>query len=105
MEGHQGRSSRIEQIDAALDEIRSARQQAMAESISVQRFLRLAELADVEARWWEALSEHTRTRVCWRAALVAREHAQRTARHWRHRAAVQRGLALIPQAAVLSAAA
>ena len=78
-----------EQIDTALDEIQQARAEAMALPASVERCLQLAELADVEAVWWEELSERTRTRVYWRAALAARAHAQHTASHWRSRATAQ----------------
>ena len=77
------------QVDAALDEILRVRATAMAQPPSVQRCLLLAELADVEAAWWEELSERSRTRVYWRAALTAREHAQHTARHWRVQATAQ----------------
>ena len=78
-----------EQVDGALDEILQARVVAVALPASAERSQQLAELADVEAAWWEELSERSRTRVYWRAALTAREHAQHTARHWRDRAAAQ----------------
>lgn len=76
------------QVDAALDDILQARVAAVAQPVSVERCLQLAELADVEAAWWEELSERCRTRVHWRAALTAREHARHTARHWREQATV-----------------
>ncbi|MFN2497176.1 MAG: hypothetical protein ABR608_14950 [Pseudonocardiaceae bacterium] len=78
-----------EQVDAALDEILRVRAAATAQPVSVERSLLLAELADVEAAWWEELSERCRTRVYWRAALTAREHARHTARHWREQATAQ----------------
>ena len=87
-----------EQIDTALDEIQQARAVAIALPGSVERCLQLAELADVEAAWWEELSERSRTRIYWRAALAAREYAQHTARHWRDRATAQRTSAAVPQA-------
>lgn len=76
----------FEQVDAALDQILQSRAEVMAQPAGVQRCLRLAELAEVEAAWWEELSERSRTRPYWRAALVAREHARQTARHWRTQA-------------------
>lgn len=76
----------IDQVDAALDGIYHRRAQLMATPPTPWRAVRLAALADVEATWWEAVSERAHTRVHWRAALLAREHAQRTARHWRHHA-------------------
>lgn len=76
----------IEKIDAGLDAVYRARAQVLAEPATAARCLRLAELADREASWWEALSEHSRLRVHWRAALTARQHALAAARHWRIRA-------------------
>jgi hypothetical protein len=73
----------IEQVDAALDEISRRRTRLMATPATPWRAAQLAELADTEATWWEAVSERCATRVHWRAALAAREHAQHTARHWR----------------------
>lgn len=75
-------------VDAALDQIQQARVAAMAQPGSVERAVQLAELAEAEAAWWEELSERSATRAHWRAALVAREHAQHAARHWRRHAAV-----------------
>lgn len=63
-------------------------EQLMAQPPSVQRFLRLATLADADAAWWEELVERSTTRARWRAALAAREHTLCTARHWRHLAAL-----------------
>lgn len=74
------------QVDAALDEVLHARVAAMAQPAGIERCLLLAELAEVEAAWWEELSERCRTRVHWRAALTAREHARHNARHWREQA-------------------
>lgn len=80
---------RGELVNAALDEIQQARAQVMARPVSMECCGQLAELAEVEAAWWEVVSEGSRTRVSWRAALSAREHAQSTARYWRGRAAAQ----------------
>lgn len=77
------------QVDEALDEILRVRTAATAQPAGVERSLLLAELADVEAAWWEELSERCRTRVHWRAALTAREHARHNARHWREQATAQ----------------
>ncbi|MGH3795631.1 MAG: hypothetical protein ACRDSP_12145 [Pseudonocardiaceae bacterium] len=89
MDSPRSRPAQIgQQIDAALDEIQHVRDQVLTQPPSARRSLQLAELADLEAAWWEALSEHTATRVHWRAALAAREHAQRTARHHRSQAAL-----------------
>lgn len=76
----------FEHADTALDQILQSRAEAVAQPASLQRCLQLAELAETEAAWWEELSERSRTRVYWRAALVAREHALRTVRHWRDQA-------------------
>ncbi len=99
MGSRSNRSSQIEQLDAALDGVHRAREQVMTQPSSVERSLRLAALADVEASWWEVLSEHSRTRVHWRAALVAREHALQAARRWRQRVTVQRAPEPVPQLA------
>lgn len=72
------------QVNAALDEIQRARAEAMRPS-TAERFVQLAKLASSEAAWWEAVSEHSCTRVQWRAALMAREHALWAARYWRGR--------------------
>lgn len=76
----------FEQINAALDMIQHEVAVANTQPPGVQRYLRLAELADAEAAWWAELSEHTRLRVCWRAAQAAREYALRAVRHWRQQA-------------------
>jgi hypothetical protein len=78
----------FEEIDAALDDVQQVREQVLAQSASVERCVRLADLAAVEASWWAALNEHCRARPYWRAALTAREHALDTARAWRARAQV-----------------
>jgi hypothetical protein len=93
----------LAQVDAALDRLGQARAQATAQPDSLARSRQLAELADIEAAWWEVLAEHSHTRVRWRAALVAREYAQQTARTWRARAAAQqavRSAARLPQVGV-----
>ena len=78
----------FEQVDSALNQILQSRAEVTAQPAGVQRCLRLAELVEAEAAWWEELSERSRTRAYWRAALVAREHARQTARHWRHQAEI-----------------
>ena len=90
MDAVKDRAAQTEQVDASLDKIQRARELVMLRPSSAKRSLLLAELADAEAGRWEALSEHSRIRVHWRAAQVAREHARLTARTWRHRAARQR---------------
>ncbi len=105
MDGSSRRSSHIEQIEAALDSIQRAREQVMAQPPSAEHSQQLAVLADAEASWWEVLSEHSRVRVHWRAALAARERAQHIARNWRRRAAWQRASEPIPQPASIGAAA
>ncbi|MGH3628603.1 MAG: hypothetical protein ACRDRL_14360 [Sciscionella sp.] len=76
----------FQQINAALDMIQQELAVANAQPPGVERCLRLAELADAEAAWWAELSEHTRLRVCWRAAQAAREYALQTVRLWRQQA-------------------
>ena len=90
MEAVEDRASHTEQVNASLDTIHRARERVTARPPGAQRSLQLAGLAEAEAGWWEALSEYCRVRVYWRAALTAREHAQLSARTWRHRAAHQR---------------
>lgn len=80
----------LARVDEALDEIQRLRERIVVQASSADRFARLAELADSEVRWWSMLVEQSRTRVHWRAALSAREHARQTALSWRRRAAMQR---------------
>jgi hypothetical protein len=80
----------LTRVDEALDEIQRLRERIVIQASSAESFARLAELADSEAHWWSMLIEQSRTRVYWRAALSAREHARQTALGWRRRAAVQR---------------
>ncbi|HEU0087683.1 MAG TPA: hypothetical protein VFQ77_08535 [Pseudonocardiaceae bacterium] len=87
MNSPSSRSSQAGQVEAALDAIDRIRAQVLTTPRTVRRCLQLAELADVEAAWWEAFSEDSRNRLHWRAALAARAYAQYTARLWRHRAA------------------
>ena len=98
------RTSHTEQIDAALDKIQHTRELVMTRPTSANQSLQLAELADAEACWWEALSEQCGVRAHWRAALVAREHARLTARRWRHRAARQRAAEVAPVATPMGVA-
>ena len=105
MDGSSRQSSHIEQVEAALDGIQRAREQVMAQPPSAEHSQQLAVLADAEASWWEALSEHSRVRVHWRAALTAREHAQHIARSWRRCAVLQRASEPVPQPASIGAAA
>jgi hypothetical protein len=74
------------EVDTALDAIHRRRAELMAQPGSAQRSHQLAELADTEAACWETVIERSRTRVYWRAAQVAREHARYTAARWRHHA-------------------
>ena len=97
-------ASQTEPVDTGLDKIQHAREMVMAGPPSAERSLRLATLADVEACWWESLSEHSQVRVYWRAALAAREHAQLVARIWRRRAARERAAPTAPTAAVAEVA-
>jgi hypothetical protein len=78
------------QVDAALDVIVRDREYVMAERSSALRSRKLAALYDREVHWWSMFVEQSRTRVHWRAALSAREHARQTALCWRRRAAIQR---------------
>jgi hypothetical protein len=80
----------LARVDEALDEIQRLRERIMVQPSSAERFARLAELADSEARWWLLLFEHSRTRVYWRAALSAHEHARQGARKWQRDAAAER---------------
>ena len=96
MQAVEDRASHTEQVNASLDTIHRAREQVMTRLPSAQRSLQLAGLAEVEACWWESLSEYCRVRVYWRAALAAREHAQLSARTWPRRAAHQRAAELAP---------
>ncbi|MDT7597591.1 MAG: hypothetical protein QOJ06_3137 [Pseudonocardiales bacterium] len=80
----------LARVDEALDEIQRLRERIVVQPSSAERFMGLAELADSEARWWSMLVEQSRSRVHWRAALSAREHARRTALSWRRRAAMHR---------------
>ena len=95
----------IDEIDAALDDIQQTRERLLAQPAGAERSLQLAELADAEALWWEALSERAGTRVHWRAALSAREYAQATARHHRRQAAPPQPAPLTTTAATAGAAA
>lgn len=76
----------LAQVDAALDEIQRLRERVMVQQPSTGRFVRLAELSESEAGWWLLLFERSRTRVYWRAALSAHEHARASARQWRRHA-------------------
>lgn len=82
--------SLLARVDDALDEIQRMRERIMVQKSSADRFARLAELADGEARWWLLLFERSRSRVYWRAALAAHEHARQSARKWRRAADAQR---------------
>jgi len=73
-------------IDSVLDRLQQLREQVVAETPSVRRSTRIAELYEQEARLWSALFEHTRVRVHWRAALSAEAYARHCAQHWRIRA-------------------
>jgi hypothetical protein len=79
---------RIVDVDAALDTIQAAREEAIAHLTGGEQAQRLALLADAEAACWEQVFDRARTRAQWRAALAAREWAQQVARTHRRRAAV-----------------
>ncbi len=76
-------------IDAALDQLQSDREYAMARFVGLERSVRMATLYELEARCWSTLFECTRMRVYWRAALAAEVGARRLARHWRRRAEME----------------
>lgn len=76
-------------IDSVLDQVQRLREQVVAETPSVRRSTRIAELYEREAHLWSALFEHTRIRVHWRAALSAEAYARHCAQHWRIRAACE----------------
>jgi hypothetical protein len=73
-------------VDAALDAIQAAREEAIAQLTGGEQSRRLALLADAEAACWEQVFDKARTRAQWRAALAAREWAQQLARTYRRRA-------------------
>jgi hypothetical protein len=75
-----------EQVAAALDAVVRKRERLMVLPDSQWRCAQLAELAEIEACWWQVLFEHARIRVYWRAALAAHEAARQSARMWRRRA-------------------
>lgn len=83
-----GELSISEQVDVALDAVVRRREQLMALPSGQWRCIQLAELAEIEACWWQVLVEHARLRVYWRAALAAHEAARRSAQTWRRRADV-----------------
>jgi hypothetical protein len=77
------------QVDAALDQVQKDRERVLTAAPGPERSIRMADLYEIEARCWSVLFEHSRTRVYWRAALSAREHARQSARSWRRHAAMQ----------------
>lgn len=105
MKGRGSRESETGHVDAGLDRVQRAREVIVAEPPSVERDLRLADLAEVEAAWWECLSEQARVRVYWRAAFAAREHALAAAGQWRRRAGRQLSAELPQQATAIEAVA
>lgn len=78
---------RVVDVDATLDTIQAAREEAIAQLAGGEQAQRLALLADAEAACWEQVFDRARTRAQWRAALAAREWAQQRARSYRRRAA------------------
>jgi hypothetical protein len=90
---------RVVNVDAALDAIQAAREEAIAQLTGVEQSQRLALLADAEAACWEQVFERARTRAQWRAALAAREWAQQLARTCRRRALEDSSDAAVDRAA------
>jgi hypothetical protein len=74
------------QLDGELDVLVRQREQLMAQRPSVERAAGLTRVFELEARVWQTLFEHARSRLHWRAALAAEAYARLCARHWRRRA-------------------
>jgi hypothetical protein len=73
-------------LDAALEDVLRRREVVWREPPSAGRSLRMVDLYEQEARLWSVLFQHSRTRVHWRAALVAEVCARQYARLWRRHA-------------------
>lgn len=69
--------------EAALDRLTDKRNQLAATADDEATRLRVAELWDRTARWWNVLFHHSRHRLCWMAALGAYHDAQHNADMWR----------------------
>lgn len=80
---------RTSTIEAELDELYRDRERLLRAPPSPTRSHLLADLFDHEAWLWSTLFETTRSRLMWRAALVAQAHARVSARSWRRHAAAQ----------------
>jgi hypothetical protein len=76
-------------IEVELDKLYRDREQLLRAAPSPARSHLLADLFDHEAWLWSTLFETTRSRLMWRAALVAQAHARVSARSWRRHAATQ----------------
>jgi hypothetical protein len=85
---------RTSTIEVELDELYRDREQLLRATPSPARSHLLADLFDHEAWLWSTLFETTRSRLMWRAALVAQAHARVSARSWRRHAATQAPAAL-----------
>lgn len=81
--------ARTSTIEAELDELYRDRERLLRTETSPARSHLLADQFDHEAWLWAALFETTRSRLMWRAALVAQAHARVSARSWRRHAAAQ----------------
>ncbi|MDN5858803.1 MAG: hypothetical protein L0H84_09290 [Pseudonocardia sp.] len=80
---------RTSTIEAELDELFRDREQLLRAEPSPVRSQLIADLFDQEAWLWSTLFETTRSRLTWRAALVAQAHARVSARSWRRLASAQ----------------
>jgi hypothetical protein len=80
---------RTSTIEVELDQLYRDREQLLRATPSPARSHLLADLFDHEAWLWSTLFETTRSRLMWRAALVAQAHARVSARSWRRHAATQ----------------
>jgi hypothetical protein len=76
-------------IEAELDQLYRDREHLLRATPSPARSHLIADMFDQEAWLWSTLFETTRSRLMWRAALVAQAHARASARSWRRHAATQ----------------
>lgn len=80
---------RTSAIETELDQLYRDRERLLRATPSPARSHLLADVFDHEALLWSTLFETTRSRLMWRAALVAQAHARVSARSWRRHAATQ----------------
>jgi hypothetical protein len=76
-------------IETELDELYRDREHLLRATPCPARSHLIADMFDQEAWLWSTLFETTRSRLMWRAALVAQAHARASARSWRRHAASQ----------------